>query len=169
MPRISNNTANTSYNVINVLPGHERTIERDVILHGAPADGLTPGSVVVPFTGSSPSTSSFQGATSRVEAPTGATRLPIAVLNISPINGYKLNETYKDGDQVPAIYPARGASVNVRVVSNAAISEGQLLTTATNGSGFVIVGNDTNAVGIAREDATTADPSKPTFILMEVL
>ena len=166
--RRTRNDANSSANIINVLPGIERSIHREGVLQGV-SEYLTPGCIVVPATGTPPTSSGYQGAVTRYMPPTGAiVGNAWSVLDITPADGGNLLSEYKESDQVPAVARVTGATFNVRISANATVEEGQALSAATDGSGFVVPGGAA-PIGVAREDLVVKDPDLPTFILMEVL
>ena len=162
------NDANTSINVIDAA-GNSTKYER-VLQSDTP---LTPGCIVVPFVGTALPVTGAAGDTGAVKAPDSAGNLPVSVLDLSSVDGMNLIGEYKQGDQVPVLSAGGRSSVvwNVRIAATEVVTENQLLTRTTDGSGFVTAtgADEDNAIGIAREDIVSGDPALPTFIKMEVL
>lgn len=165
--RRMSNKYNSSANVVNVLPGIERTIVREGTLQSS-TETLSPGCIVVPATGAPPATVGYHGATTRFQAPTGAVGTSWSVLDITSGDGGTLLSEYNEGDQVSTITRAIGATFNVRIAGTAVVAENTVLSASTTGNGFVVPGN-ANPIGIARENLVVSDPSLPTYILMEVI
>ncbi|MCL2223574.1 MAG: hypothetical protein FWB96_01255 [Defluviitaleaceae bacterium] len=156
-----NPRANTSGNVIAVTGD---ITKREAVLNGAGT--LTPGCLVIPFTGVASEGVGIDGSTGSVQAAAaGNTR--VAVLDVTSTEGMPLDSEYVEGDQVPVLYPAKGHIVRVRIASDSDVTQNTPLIAAANG--FVASGTLAAAIGIAREDIPIGDPDLPTFIMMEVL
>jgi len=159
---------NDNHNVIMLL-GEQ--IQRDVVLQSG--TGLTPGCIVVPYTGTAAPVTGVDGSTGYVEPPTAPIegKMNFAVINISSADGGNLVREIDEGEQIPVLYPGNGnGSINlVRINPETPVIRGQFLTVTTDGSGLVTAGTAADAIGIAGEDMPTGDPELPTFIKMEVL
>ena len=159
--------ANTRYNIISVMPGDGASIARSVVLQAAPESGVTPGSIVIPFSGNLYSGNSFSGATGIVQVPTAFAGRHFAVLDLSMQSGGNITAVYLQNDQVPAFFPAIGSCFNVRISSTSNLTSGALVTYATNNSGMVVPGTEANAIARLRHDVLVQDENLPTWVLVE--
>jgi len=167
--RRARNDANTTANIINVLPGKERTITREVLLHNAPESDFTPGCGVTLYTGTLTESPSYNGSTGAVTVPAATPTLPLYIVDIHPMEGWDMTSEFGSGDQIPVINLVSGSKLNVRVPSDETIVRGQLLRIATDGSGMFVPTTDAaSASGMAAEDAAIKNPEWPTWCLMEV-